>query len=202
MLKVALAPAHVNTCSHFSAFRPAIANPLRFTESICGRTHVVVDQSNMFRGGRDRGFRLDFEQVLKFLGGDTLVSATIVVSQSVSHRPSQLNFYARLQRLGWDVHTFLLLQNEFGEMAENEFLVDGDVRAEIRAAARSPAVDAVVVMSGDGGMTNAVKDARRAGKDVFVLAWDGTLNPALAAAATACITLEEMRPLIGRPLIH
>lgn len=202
MLKHALAAAFAKNRNLFNTLQPALAHPLRFTQAICGGTHIVVDQSNIFKGGKDREFRVDFEQVRKLLGGDVLVSATMVVSQSVSHRPSQLNFYAWQERAGWNVHSFMLLQNEFGEIAENEFLVDGDVRAEIRAAAHSPAVDAVVVMSGDGGMTNAVKDARRAGKDVFVLAWDGTLNPALAAAATACITLEEMRPLIGRPLFH
>lgn len=202
MLRHALAAALGKNRIPFNTLQPALARPLRFIQSICGGTHIVVDHSNIFQGGLEHQFRVDFEQVLKLLGGDTLVSATIVVSQSVLHRSSQQNFYAWLQRVGWDVHSFMLLKNEFGERAENEFLVDGNVRAEIRAAARSPAVDAVVVMSGDGGMTNAVRDARRAGKDVFVLAWDGTLNPALAAAATACITLEEMRPLIGRTLCH
>lgn len=202
MLRDFYAPTHVNNINYYSAFRPAVTDPLRFTENIRGRTHVVVDQSNIFRGGRDLGFRLDFAKVLNFLGGDALVSATIVVSQPISQRPSQLNFYAWLERLGWNVHSFALLQNELGEISENEFLVDGDVRNEIRAAALSSAIDAVVVMSGDGGMTNAVQDARRSGKDVFVLAWAGTLNPALAAAATACITLEEMHPLIGRPHFH
>ena len=202
MLKQTLAGALVKGRNPLDTLQPALAHPLRFTQTICGRTHIVADHSNLFQGGQDRQFRVDFAQVLKRLGGDTLVSATIVVSQSVSHRPSQQNFYAWLGRVGWKVRSFMLLQNEFGEIAENEFLVDGDVRAEIRAAARSSAVDTVVVMSGDGGMTNAVKDARGAGKDVFVLAWDGTLNPALANAATACITLEEMRPLIGRPLCH
>ena len=200
MLTDCFAPAHVKNTSYVSACWPATTDPLRFTESIRGRVHITVDQSNIFR----RGYvpRMDYERVLDCLGGDALVSATIVVSQPNSHRPSQLNFYAWLERLGWDVHSFALLQNELGEISENEFLVDGDVRNEIRTAALSSEIDAVVVMSGDGGMTNAVKDARRAGKDVFVLAWADTLNPALAAAATAYITLEEMLPLIGRPHFH
>lgn len=202
MLRDCFAPAHVKNPNYFGALRPVVAEPLRFTESIRGRVHITVDQSNIFRRGYVHGPRVDYARVLDCLGGDALVSATIVVSQPKLHRPSQLNFYAWLERLGWDVHSFALLQNELGEISENEFLVDGDVRNEIRTAGLSSEIDAVVVMSGDGGMTNAVKDARLAGKDVFVLAWADALNPALAAAATSYITLEEMLPLIGRPHFH
>ena len=49
-------------------------------------------------------------------------------------------------------------------------------------------------------VTNAVKDARRAGKNVVVLAWEGTLHPALAEAANAHASIDSLRKLIGREL--
>lgn len=178
-----------------------INRALRFTNSICGRVHIVVDNSNLFQGGRDRGFRIDFSQVLSVLGGDKIISAAMVVSQlPTAQRQNQTDFYIWMQRLGWIVHSFLAVKGEDNTIFENEAFVDGDVRNLIRAAADTPNCDVIVVMSGDGGMTNATKYARRAGKQVFVLAWEGTLHPALADAATAHISIDELRPLISRVL--
>ncbi|MBL8445291.1 MAG: NYN domain-containing protein [Zoogloeaceae bacterium] len=170
---------------------------LAFVEAIDGSTSLVVDNSNVFRGGYDRDFRIDFDAVQNFLGGDFLKSAAMSVSQAA--RPNQIAFYEHLKRSGWHIHGFGLHAHS-GELTENEMRVDGDVRKLIRAAANANDCQNVVVMSGDGGMTNAVKDARRAGKRVFVIAWEGTLHPALAAAATNYMTIDELRPLIGRSL--
>lgn len=177
-----------------------ISKALGFTAEITGTTALVADQSNIFVAGRNRGFLVDWSCVKTQLGGDYLDSASIVVSQAVGHRPQQDAFYAYLSRTNWNVYRHLALQNDDGSFSENEQFVDGDVRKLIRAAADSPACQSLVLMSGDGGMTNAVKYARRAGKKVYVVAWAGTLHPALAAVATAHITIEELRPLISRVL--
>lgn len=182
---------------------PSPLNPASiFCNKIVGRTYLIVDNSNILLGGRDRGFRIDYGiPVLTFLGGDRLVSASIVVSQPLgAQRQNQMLFYGHLQQLGWRVYRHLALQNNIGELSENETLVDGDVRTNICAAADTPDCDSIVLMSGDGGMTSAVLYAQRAGKKVFVIAWNGTLHPALAAAATATATIDELRPLISRVL--
>jgi uncharacterized LabA/DUF88 family protein len=95
------------------------------------------------------------------------------------------------------VHNFGLL---FGGAAqqEDELAVDGDVRAEIRKAGTRADVDSIVLLSGDGGMTNAIRDARRQGKHVFVVAWDGSLHPALAKAASRVALLDDLAPLLRR----
>lgn len=49
-------------------------------------------------------------------------------------------------------------------------------------------------------MTGPVQEAVRKGKQVVVLAWRGTLHPALAAAATAHFDLDDLRPLLERHL--
>lgn len=173
-----------------------------FCNKITGATSIIVDNSNIHQGGRGKGDRVDYgDPVLNWLGGDRLISASIVVTQPLGEqRPNQVSFYSHLTRLGWCVYRHLALRNKAGELSENETFVDGDVRTLIRAAADSPDCDSIVVMSGDGGMTNAVKYARLAGKKVYVVAWEGTLHPALAAAATAHLTIEELRPLIARVL--
>lgn len=173
---------------------------LNFTENIPGRVEIIIDQSNIFQGGRDRGWRLDYEAILKFLIGDYLVQASMVVTRSDRQRPQQESFYRHMERIGYRVPRFTPLHDEHGQILEDEFRVDGAIRTLIRGAAKSPDVDTVLLFSGDGGNSNAVTEASQAGKKVIVLAWDGTLNPALARAATDHITIEAMRPLIARVL--
>ena len=177
-----------------------LARALAFSKAITGRVEIIIDQSNMFQGGRDRGWRLDYAAILKFLMGDYLAQATMVVTRSDRERPQQEAFYCHMERIGYCVPRFTPLHDEHDQICEDEIRVDGAVRTLIRAAAKSPDVTSLVVFTGDGGATNAIYEARLAGKNVYVLAWDGTLNPALAMAPTDHITLEIMRPLIARVL--
>lgn len=178
-----------------------VLNALGFAECIVGRVKIVVDNSNIFVGGRDRDFRLDYEQVRRQLGGDELLAAHMVVTNPRTYRPNQAAFYSLHRRAGWLIN-FHRLINRDGLSCENEEWVDGDVRAIVRAFAAQDNVDAIVLLGGDGGYTNAVRDARRAGKNVFVVAWANTFHPVLAAAATATATIESLRPLIGRVHHH
>lgn len=180
----------------------AISIALGFANAICGRVHIVVDNSNQHQSSQGRGDRLDHELTMNHLGGDQLLSASIVVSQPPTSRPrpSQMAFFDWLTRIGWSVHRYLPLTAGDGTITENEISVDGKVRTLIRAAADDAACDAIVLISGDGGMTSAVRYARLAGKKVFVVAWSGTMHPALAGASTAHTTIEELRPLVGRVL--
>lgn len=170
---------------------------LDFSAKICGRTAIVADGSNVFQAGRDRDFRVDYTAVRQFLSGDALVSATFVGSRSTHFRVQQAAFEAYLRRAGWTVHSFRLMSDGVS-VSEDESAVDGDVRAEIRKAGARADIDSVVLLSGDGGMTNAVRDARRGGKRVFVVAWDGSLHPALAAAASRVALLDDLAPLLAR----
>ena len=170
-------------------------HPIAFIKKITGATAIAADNSNIF--GKDR---IDYGLVKDYLGGDRLVSASIVVNQPIgTQRPSQMFFYENLKRMGWRVYRHLSIQDKAGELSENQF-VDGDVKKLVIAAADSPEIESIVLLGGDGGMTSAVKYARRAGKNVYVVAWSGTLHPALAAAATATATIEELKPLIARVL--
>ena len=178
---------------------PAVLGALNFVEQIQGGVTIVVDSSNMFLGGRNCHWRVDFSAVRNHLSGDKLVAAHAVASLPPNrHRASQSAFFCFLQRTGWRVHTHRAQLDSAGNTVENEAAVDGGVRALIRSAAASSDVDSVVVLSGDGGMTDAVHVARCAGKSVYVVAWEGTLNPALAEAATDSAFIEELRPLIAR----
>lgn len=177
-----------------------LAFAISFARSIRGKTHIVVDNSNIFVSGRDREFRVDYAAVQRHLSGDALLASVISVSLSPGeNRLGQAWFYEWLRRTGWRVHTFTPIRDvNTGAYFEHEAHVDGDVRESILAAANSHDCESIVLMAGDGGFTNAVKAARRTGKQVFVIAWAGTLHPALAAAATATATIEQLRSLIGR----
>lgn len=170
---------------------------LVFSGGIHGRTAVIADGSNVFLAGRGREFRVDFAALPQYLGGDTLVMAKFVGTRSSHCRPSQEGFFRFLHRVGWSVRKFDLLV-EGTAVTEDELAVDGEVRAEVRKAANRADVDSIVLLSGDGGMTNAVHYAKGQGKDVFVVAWEGTLNPALAEAATDWAYIDDLRSLIAR----
>jgi hypothetical protein len=175
------------------------ARALGFSKAITGRTALICDNSNLWKGQKGKEFCPDMgDPVFTHLGGDELVSASMVVS--TADRPSQIGYYRFLESRGWDIHRHATLTSTARHIFENEAAVDGGVRSLIRAAASSREVDSIVLFSGDGGNTNAVAEARRAGINVYVLAWSGTLNPALARVATDHITLETMRPLIARVL--
>jgi len=182
--------------------RAEIARALSFSESILGNTLIVVDNSNMFLAGRAASFRIDYTAVRQFLGGDALLGAVMVASQPhfCMQNWGQEAFYRFLQHNGWQVDRFLCEQQVNGALTEKEMLVDGRVRDHLYAAASNNAIDSIVLLSADGGNTNAVKANRRAHKNVYVVAWQGSANPALIAAATAFSTVEDLRTLIGRVL--
>lgn len=200
MLPTTLPPRMNSDALQCSAtpYKPTAATDIR--SMITGHTCIALDNSNVLRGGLGRGFRVDPALVLEHLSGDKLVSATMSASFAVQDRPCQRAYYDWAKRLGWTVNSFALLHDEAGNLMENERLVDGDVKNQIRAAAKFRHCDSVVLLGGDGGFTNAVKDARRAGKNVVVLAWEGTLHPALAEAASAHASIDSLRDLIGRAL--
>lgn len=178
-----------------------IEDALDFMRGIRGGVVQVVDNSNIFLSGRGKNIRVDYQAVHTHLSGDCLVRASMAVTMPVDcESQSQTAFYDFLEHLGWQVHRFAPLRSAKGRLSEDEDRVDGDVRSLIRSAANLPNCDSIVVFSGDGGMTNAVKDARQAGKDVFVVAWSGTLHPALAAAATAHISVEKLCHFIARSI--
>jgi hypothetical protein len=182
---------------HAATSSQPVVDALDFVEKISGRVEIIVDASNIFLGGRDRDFRVDFAAVRNFLGGDELMAARIVLSQPPhGQRPSQLAFVDSLRRANWDVFAHLALFDDHQRIVENEARVDGHVRRLIRAAD----VDTIVLLGGDGGYTNAVRGARRAGRKVFSIAWSGTAHPALVAASTDFATVEALRPIIARVL--
>jgi hypothetical protein len=165
---------------------------------IHGRVEVVHDQSNVFQGGRNRGWTLDQAAVLNALSGDHLHRATMAVTRADHQRPQQEAFFKFAERIGYRVLRHAPLHDERGRICEDEMKVDGACRELIRQAAACADVDVVVVLSGDGGLVNACRAARRAGKDVFVLCWSGTLHPELQAAATATFFLDDLRSLLTR----
>jgi hypothetical protein len=141
--------------------------------------------------------RVDYLLALKHLGGDQLVNASIVVTTPPTFRPSQDAFYRWLEHTGWKVHRHPPLRTG-NRFKENEAAVDGNVRQLIRNASADRSVESIVLLGGDGGYSNAVHSAVHAGKKVFVVAHEGTINQALAEVATAVATLEELALYIGR----
>ncbi|MBK8751659.1 MAG: NYN domain-containing protein [Candidatus Competibacteraceae bacterium] len=197
----------VQLAQHFHRPAPTLpTSPYAWTpplifQAVTEDTAIVADNSNVFQGGYPQGYRLDFGQLMfAILGGDNLVEARFFASAPPSKAPkyhAQWGFYEFLRQVGWRVHLSKLLRCD-GHFAENENSVDGGVCAAVRRYATDPRVDTVVLLSGDGRMTNSVHEAVRKGKKVVVLAWRGTLHPALEAAATAHFHLNDLRPLLER----
>ena len=79
-----------------------LARALAFSKAITGRTVLIVDNSNLWKGREGKEFCPDMgTPVLTHLGGDELVSASMVVS--TADRPSQIGYYRFLESRGWDI---------------------------------------------------------------------------------------------------
>lgn len=165
-------------------------------------TAFHIDNGNMLNGSFGHGFRLCPALLLQKFGGAWTPSATMSVSEPPHDRPCQTGYYNWVRSLGWELDVATLLSDANGRIHEDEPAVDGAVRQRIRASADNPYVDDIFVLSGDGGMTNAVRYARRAGKRVIVLAWSHTLHPMLAAAASGFAFIDDLSSLICRPIAH
>lgn len=161
-----------------------------------------LDNANMHHGSVGHDKRICPVRVLNLGVGAWTYSATMSVSEPPYDRPCQTSYYNWARSLGWELDVAPLLSDANGRVYEDEAAVDGAVRQRIRASADNPYVDDIFVLSGDGGMTNAVRYARRAGKRVIVLAWSNTLHPALAAAASGFAIIDDLGSLICRPLAH
>ena len=172
--------------------------------AVTGGVVLVLDHSNAFRAG---WFRIDFSLLSFHFGGDILVDAHAVVSlpdAAMSNRAGQHAFYGFLRHSGWRVHDHRLVAAKGSARplwTENERAVDGQVRALVRQSALSERCDTIVLISGDGGMTPAVHDARTRGKRVVVLSWQSGLHPALRAAADDVFLIDELQPLLERRML-
>ena len=165
-------------------------------------TSIHIDNGNMLNGSFGHSFRVCPNLLLQKFGGAWTISATMSVSEPPHDRPCQTGYYNWARSLGWELDVAKLLFDANGRVHEDESAVDGAVRRRIRASADNPYVDDIFVLSGDGGMTNAVRYARRVGKRVIVLAWSNTLHPALAAAASGFAFIDDLSSLICRPNTH
>ena len=100
---------------------------------IHGRVEVVHDQSNVFQGGRNRGWTLDQAAVLNALSGDHLHRATMAVTRADHQRPQQEAFFKFAERIGYRVLRHAPLHDERGRICEDEMKVDGACRELIHA---------------------------------------------------------------------
>lgn len=177
---------------------------LDFTRRICGNTVIVWDASNTFNGApqtQNGSQGLDVLAMKRMLGGDNLVGAYASVSRPSMITSSQLGFYRFLQHSGFTLLESRCVASTSG-LRENEEIADGNVRRAIRDAACREDVESIVLLSGDGGMINAVRYARRCGKNVFVAAWAGTLHNELAKASTSHIAINDLIPIVGFRKYH
>lgn len=203
LARFGITPPAVAPLCPSSTIDPHLAAGFAFFRQITGPTVIVLDNANMLLGSassRHHDFvaRVDIEAVLQQCCGDELVGAFAAVSFNPDARrgAAQLGFYAFLQRQG--VKLLGSRSVLTGAGLKETAIVDAQVRDVIRSAADRDDVETVVILSGDGGMTNAVRYVRHRGKKVIVLAWSGSLHPALAQAATASATLEEFGSLLLR----
>lgn len=71
----------------------SLDHAIAFCKGITGATAIVGDNSSMHIGSRGKEFKYDYDLCKEYLGGDRLVSASMVVNQPIgAQRPSQMFF--------------------------------------------------------------------------------------------------------------
>jgi hypothetical protein len=162
-----------------------------------GRTMIIADLSNIFKAGGGR--RIDYRTLLKGLPGASghAIGSLPPSCYDEEKIAKQNDFLLCLSAHQWRVTAYPPLVIETPSLdcraivRENEQLVDGRIVAAIHEFAQSPDHQNLILMSGDGRMTDAVKAAITSGKNVAVLAWKGSIKASLELAAQTTLYIDD-----------
>lgn len=153
------------------------------------RVGVFIDVQNVYYGARRLKGKLDFEALLQSAVRDRrLIQAQAYVVESGETDQSQ--FIARLEQLAIKVQRKPLRVRTDGSMKG-----DWDMELALDALDAAPALDVVVLVSGDGDFTSLVKRIKGMGPRVEVIGFPRHTAKSLVEAA------DEFHPLDRRSMI-
>ena len=168
-----------------------------------GRTILFVDNSNIFKGSQNAGWRIDAKKMLKKLEEAGKIWQTFFFA-AVSDPPryQQTNFYRMLKQ---DLH-FEMTVLPLGKRTVNcgkcgdrrtvftEKGIDVALATKLLILGTNRAFDTAIVLSGDKDYLETVKEVKSKGLRVEICGWRGGLSHELAdESSSPAIYLDDLR---------
>lgn len=171
-----------------------------------GKTIVYFDNSNIFHGQRDAGWRIDATKLQAHLEkrGD-IWQVYFFAAVSDPPRYSQTAFYRRLKdTLHWETVIFLLGNKTLRCKKCNrawrtltEKGVDVAIATKMLTHAINRAFETAILVSGDKDYLETVRAVKNMGLRVEVVSFRNSLSQELAAESSAPVVyLDDIRPSI------
>lgn len=162
-----------------------------------GRTIVFIDNSNVFHGQQTAGWRIDARKLHTFLEREGDIWQTFFFA-SVTDPPryQQTNFYHFIKNdMRYEVLLFSLGRKTVHcancghtRVVSVEKGVDVALATKMLTLANNRAFDTAILVAGDKDYLDTVQAVKSNGLRVEIVAWRGTISPAMEA--------ESSRPII------
>lgn len=173
-----------------------------------GKTICFIDDSNIFHGSQEAGWRLDWGKFEKYLEKDGQVWQTYFFASR--HDPvteQEERFFDFLKgELRWEVMTYELgrrtlrcSQCEHTETVPTEKGVDVGLAIKMLTLGMNQAYDTAILVAGDRDYLETVQYVKGLGLRVQVVAWKEALSHDLAMESSEPVVyLDKLRKEIGR----
>jgi uncharacterized LabA/DUF88 family protein len=168
-----------------------------------GRTIVYFDNSNIFRGQSDAGWRIDAEKLIFRLAQDGDIWQThFFAAVTDPPRYTQTAFYRMLkEKLRWETVLFPLGNKTFHcrncnkiHRLKTEKGVDVAIATKMLTHAINKAFDTAILLSGDKDYLDTVRTVKNLGLRVEIVSFRHSLSPDLARESSASVIfLDELQ---------
>jgi uncharacterized LabA/DUF88 family protein len=155
-----------------------------------GKTIVYIDNSNIYRGGKDTGWLPEYEKLMRFLeklGGMIWDVHFFAIEETSTERTSTSDFFDYLQKgLGFTLHLFTygfksircIHCGRFSQLTVEKGL-DVGMATQIMKDLHNAAFDTMILMSSNREYIELMDYVRSTGKKVKLLIWRNTLSQEL-----------------------
>jgi uncharacterized LabA/DUF88 family protein len=155
-----------------------------------GKTVVYIDNSNIYRGGKEAGWLPEYEKLMRFLetlGGYLWDVHFFAIEESSSERTSTSDFFDYLQKgLGFKLHLYTFGYKTLkcihcGRFSQTslEKGIDVGIATQIMRDFHNDAFDTLILMSANRDFIELLDFLRASGKKVKLLVWRNTMNQEL-----------------------
>jgi len=159
-----------------------------------GRTIVFIDNSNVFLGGRNAGWRIDAEKLRQFLSRDGEIwQAFFFAAVTDPPRYKQTNFYRfiknvlRFETYLYQVSYKTVTCRRCGDSHRVivEKGVDVGLATKLLTLANNRAFDTAILVAADRDYLETVQAVKANGLHVEIVAWRGSISPEMDAESSS-----------------
>lgn len=171
-----------------------------------GKTIVYIDNSNIFQGQRDKGWRIDAEKLISKLEENGKIWQThFFAAVTDPPRFSQTNFYKMLkEQLRWETYIFPLgSRSIYCKKCDSyrktftEKGVDVAIATKMLTHAMNKAFETSILVSGDKDYLETVKTIKNLGLRVEIVSFKHSLSKDLKNESSgAVIYLDDIKSQI------